>query len=111
MSTWPFRGAWFSDRCEIGGELTVLTGFAGRPLAEEWKMHDVSSEADAHEILLEDGPDGMPVVWRVENSEVTHVKLPRWSGVEHYEFRGDYRVVEGRRFPVFQWVYSTKVAE
>lgn len=74
-------------------------------------MHDVSSDSDMREVLLEGGPDGMPVVWRVENGEVTHVKLPRWSGVEHYEFRGGHREVDGQRYPVFQWVYSTKVAE
>jgi hypothetical protein len=74
-------------------------------------MPDGLSEPGAHEVLIEGGPEGMPSMLRVQDGNITHLRLPHWNGLEHYEFCGVYRELEGRRLPVFQWKYATKFAE
>lgn len=64
-----------------------------------------------HEVFLDGGPADMPTLWRVEDFNTQHVKVPRWSQLEHYEFSGGHRKFEGRCLPVFRWVYTTRIAE
>lgn len=74
-------------------------------------MPNTELDASENELLLEGGPKELPLLWHTDHVVTTHEKIPHWSGLEHYEFTGQYRDFQERRLPVFQWVYTTKVAE
>lgn len=63
------------------------------------------------DVLLEGGPADVPLVYRNDRGTSEHVKIRRMSGHEHYEFSGAHHDHEGRRLPVFRWVYRTTIAE
>jgi hypothetical protein len=63
------------------------------------------------ELSLQGGPSSMPTIAHVADDVSTHVKIPRLDGYEHYEFLGQYREREQRSVPVFEWTYTTKIAE
>lgn len=67
--------------------------------------------SDEHELLLEGSPRCIPSVWHTDCAAADHMKIPGLRGREHYEFSGRYFDLDGRRLPLFQWVYTTRIAE
>jgi uncharacterized protein DUF5988 len=63
------------------------------------------------DLLLQGGASDMPTAARVADDSTTHVKIPRLDGYEHYEFLGRYGQGEQQSLPVFEWTYTTKIAE
>ncbi|WP_156178522.1 DUF5988 family protein [Saccharothrix sp. ST-888] len=62
--------------------------------------------------LLKGGPDEIPRVLEMSPDwSGEQVKIPLWSGYEHFEFSQEYVDIGGGLMPVYRWAYRTAIAE
>ncbi|MED7950948.1 DUF5988 family protein [Streptomyces sp. BE20] len=63
-------------------------------------------------IILRGGPDGLHHVQQAAIDETSETAVVTYYGHHlHFERTGEVETVEGRQVPVFQWRYSTAIAE
>ncbi|MGW2369475.1 DUF5988 family protein [Streptomyces sp. NPDC001667] len=63
-------------------------------------------------ILLRGGPSGVAPLWQAAGGELPEkVAVAFYGRHEHFVRTAETEAVDGRQLPVFQWSYSTKIAE
>ncbi|MFE4689677.1 DUF5988 family protein [Streptomyces sp. NPDC056749] len=64
------------------------------------------------EVLLSGGPDGVPGRISLPADELTdRLTVSHLNGREHFEDTDECIDIDGHSTPVYQWIYSTKIAE
>ncbi|MEV7521809.1 DUF5988 family protein [Streptomyces sp. NPDC091371] len=75
-------------------------------------MHTDPLDGTTIPALLVGGPRELPPVTRLRAGAVPEkVTVRHWGRHEHFLFTGRYTEVEGARAALFEWSYSTKIAE
>lgn len=71
--------------------------------------------ADSALVVLRNGPSGIPHEYRRPSgyggSDPERLSVTYCAQREHFERTGEKERVDGSLVPVFQWIYSTKIAE